>query len=78
MEMKLKLKLKLKLKQCPFCGENGYGVHLQKIVYANEDFKRWEVMCEMCGARISEFVTPERAIDAWNTRKSENGLPADW
>lgn len=70
--------MKLKLKQCPFCGKNVYGVHLQEIVYANEDFKHWEVMCEMCGARISELVTPERAIDAWNTRKSENGLPADW
>ena len=61
-----------KLKPCPFCGENGYGVHLQKIIYANEDFKRWEVMCEMCGAEISEFVTPERAVEAWN-RRADNG-----
>jgi hypothetical protein len=25
-----------KLKPCPFCGENGYGVHLQKIIYATK------------------------------------------
>lgn len=29
-------------------------------------------MCEMCGAEISEFVTPERAVEAWN-RRADNG-----
>ncbi len=56
------------LKPCPFCGERGYAVHLQKNIYANEDYMRWSVMCETCGAEVSEFVTPERAIDAWNRR----------
>lgn len=52
------------LKPCPFCGERGCAVHLQKIIYANEDYKRWEVICETCGAEMAEFVTPERAIEA--------------
>lgn len=56
------------LKPCPFCGESGCSVHLQKIIYANEDYKRWEVICETCGAEMAEFVTPERAIEAWNRR----------
>lgn len=60
------------LKPCPFCGESGCPVHLQKIIYANEDYKRWEVICETCGAEMAEFVTPERAIEAWN-RRTTNG-----
>lgn len=59
------------LKHCPFCGEEGYSVHLQKLVYANEDFKRWSVICETCGAEISEFIAPERAIEAWNRRVND-------
>lgn len=61
-----------RLKPCPFCGESSNFVHLQKIIYANEDYRRWEVMCENCGAEVSEFVTPERAIEAWN-RRADNG-----
>lgn len=60
-----------KLKSCPFCGESGARVHLQKIIYTNEDFKRREIMCETCGAEVSEFVTPERAIEAWNRRVND-------
>jgi len=56
------------LKSCPFCGCADYGVHLQKIIYPNADFQRWTVMCEDCGAEISEFPTPEKAIEAWNRR----------
>lgn len=60
------------LKPCPFCGENGWGVHLQKLVYSNENYERWSVICETCGAEISEFSAPERAITAWN-RRVDNG-----
>lgn len=56
------------LKPCPFCGESEDCVHLQKIIYIREGHSRWEVMCENCGAEVSEFVTPERAIEAWNRR----------
>lgn len=56
------------LKPCPFCGCSDHAVHLQKRYYPNEDYQRWEIMCENCGAEILEFVTPERAIEAWNRR----------
>ena len=59
------------LRPCSFCGESSDFVHLQKIIYANEDYRRWEVICENCGAEVSEFVTPERAIEAWNRRADD-------
>lgn len=61
-----------KLKQCPSCGCGEYEVHLQKLNFENEDFVRWCEMCESCGAEISQFATPERAIQAWN-RRADNG-----
>lgn len=60
------------LKPCPFCGCNDYSVHLQRCYYTNEDYNRWKVMCEDCGAEVSEFVTPERAIEAWNRRENDD------
>ena len=53
---------------CPFCGTGGYSVHLQRVYYENENYTRWKVICEGCGAEITEFPTPERAIENWNRR----------
>lgn len=59
------------LKPCPFCGCSDHGVHLQKVYYPNEEYLRWKIICEECGAEVSEKVTPERAIEAWNRRVGE-------
>lgn len=61
----------IKLKPCPFCGCSDYTVHLQKLYYDNENYTKWKVMCEACGAEMSEFATPERAIEAWNRRVND-------
>lgn len=42
------------LKPCPFCGTDDYGVHLQKIDYIAICRTRWKVICETCGAEVSE------------------------
>lgn len=68
------------LKPCPFCGEFGDAVHFQKLFYhvsyGDTELTRWKVMCENCGAEVSEFCTPERAIEAWN-RRTDNGNKTD-
>ena len=65
------------LPPCPFCGEDGYGVHLQKCEYPNEDYNRWAVICECCGASIGECVTPERAVEAWSRRAGQCPAPTE-
>lgn len=65
------------LKPCPFCGTDDYGVHLQKIDYIAICRTRWKVICETCGAEVSEYELPERAAEAWNRRcGDENAVPA--
>lgn len=56
------------LKRCPFCGQSDYAVHLQKLFYENENYTKWKIMCECCGAEVGNFATPELAIEAWNRR----------
>ena len=60
------------LKPCPFCGESGYMVHLQKLFHEKEDYPRWKVVCERCGARTDSVVEKEFAVNMWNWR-TENG-----
>lgn len=45
---------------CPFCG--GIKPHLEKT--GNDYF----VACEKCGCGTDEWLKPESAINAWNTR----------
>lgn len=59
------------LKRGPFCGQSDYAVHLQKLFYENENYTKWEIMCECCGAEAGACDTPERAAAAWN-RRSDN------
>lgn len=56
------------LKSCPFCGRSDYAVHLQKLHYENDNYIKWKIMCEECGAEVGNFATPELAIEAWNRR----------
>ena len=50
------------LRPCPFCGGKA------KVYQAG--FNVWRVMCDElnCGALLSEWKTPEEAIEAWNRR----------
>lgn len=45
------------LKPCPFCGEFGDAVHLQKLFYnvsyGDTELTRWKVMCENCESKKS-------------------------
>lgn len=58
------------LKPCPFCGdtERDGAVHEQDIYYSELDLLKYGIMCESCGAEISEFNTVGQAIEAWNKR----------
>ena len=54
-----------KLKTCPFCGSQA---RVLSVTGRNH-----YVICNHCESRVSEYRTPEEAIEAWNTRAiSEN------
>lgn len=40
----------VELKPCPFCGCHDYGVHLQRLYYENDNYTKYKVICEDCGA----------------------------
>lgn len=55
-----------RLKPCPFCGaDEASGVHFETIW---DDKEKFRIMCENCGAEISDFKTLEKAVEAWNRR----------
>nr|DAH25204.1 MAG TPA: restriction alleviation protein [Caudoviricetes sp.] len=68
------------LKHCPFCGESGELLHLQKVYHFDADnyieWSEWKVKCENCGAETSESGAPELVIEAWN-RGADNGNKTD-
>ena len=54
-----------KLKTCPFCGSQA---RVLSVTGRNH-----YVICNHCESRVSEYRTPEEAIEAWNKRAiSEN------
>ena len=40
------------LKLCPFCGCHDYSVHLQRLYYENDNYTKYKVICEDCGAGL--------------------------
>ena len=62
----------IKLKPCPFCGwHNIYILTVYTSFRDEPERKRYEAVCDSCGACIStydEFETPEEAAEAWNHR----------
>jgi Lar family restriction alleviation protein len=56
------------LRKCPFCGGEA------KTGYAINDYNRWGVECNECGATVEVAAwrgvpdTEENAIKAWNRR----------
>lgn len=65
----------IKLKPCPFCaGHNIYILTVYTSFRDEPERKRYEAVCDSCGACISayyEFETPEEAAEAWNRRESK-------
>lgn len=56
------------LKKCPFCGGEA---RIQKKLVQREDVVALEYgfFCEQCGCTKAGYLTRERAIEKWNTRK---------
>ena len=55
----------VKLLNCPFCGGAGK-------LYINKESRfgdKYTVICEECGSRTPDLITPEEVIELWNTRK---------
>lgn len=67
----MKQKKGKKIKPCPFCGEQGYTWHNDRIL----NTMLWGVECHNCGAMV--WVFPEQseddAIELWNGRVKVEG-----
>ena len=60
-----------KLKPCPFCG--GEAQDYRVTDYPKEVGKRYSVICNRCGARITTtYQQRTQAIHDWNTRAGED------
>lgn len=55
------------LKPCPFCG----GAAVVKT--PPSDYAGTKVICSLCHAKTASFLTPEKAIAAWNQRPTPQG-----
>lgn len=56
------------LKPCPFCGGPGHEI---LRFYWGDDCSKWTVVCDNCGAEVSEFDALEQAREAWNRRVTD-------
>lgn len=55
---------------CPFCGGNK--------AYLEKSDKDYFVACEKCGCGTDDWLKPESAINAWNTRNGHLYTKADF
>ena len=56
----------IKLLKCPFCGGEAY------LEIATNDYdilKLWHCRCRICGSASACYISKNKAIEAWNTRK---------
>ena len=56
--------IKLKIESCPFCGGSASIVSYMGDSYA--------VVCDYCFARTGKYRDIEKAVSAWNRRKTDN------
>ncbi len=56
------------LKDCPFCGSAAVLEEVDTDEFAPYDETWYQVLCESCCGSSGTYLTPEAAIDAWNTR----------
>ena len=61
------------VKPCPHCGES--RAFVEDIETAQG--LKWYVFCYACGATGGYKETPSKAIEAWNTRASDNASDKD-
>lgn len=69
----------IKLKPCPFCGGKAYLIDYDESdKYFPEDNPdeldcavETTAECDYCGAMISLFETPRKAVEAWNRRAAD-------
>ena len=67
------------LKKCPFCGNHDIFVGPYDTGLFNENgvrITKYEVTCLGCYANI-DGETEQEAVDAWNTRVTEEVRPDD-
>jgi Lar family restriction alleviation protein len=57
------------LRDCPFCGE-------PEEIEVTQDENSLDniVQCNSCGSRTQEFAIEKHAVEAWNTRATEDKL----
>lgn len=58
----------VKLLSCPFCGGIGR-------LYINKESRfgdKYAVICLLCSSRTPDLLTPEEAVELWNTRNTLN------
>jgi hypothetical protein len=58
------MSIKLKIESCPFCGGSASIVSHVGSLYA--------VVCDYCFARTCKYSDIEKAVSAWNRRKTDN------
>ena len=54
------------LNLCPFCGNDGLIEQEEQEVPTGEEWYR--VVCEYCGRNSGWYMSPQMAIESWNTR----------
>lgn len=64
----MRSKLYYELKKCPFCGGTA---HLKHFKAGYEKYTRYQVKCSECWCgTLWEFYEPEKAVEAWNRRST--------
>ena len=66
------------LKKCPFCGNHDLvvGPYDTDLFNNGEYITKYEVSCCYCNASI-EGKTEQEAVDAWNTRATEEAAESE-
>lgn len=61
------------MKPCPFCGHDTTKLDSWRVIY-HDVHMEYAFVCQNCGARGPNDVSPSRAEEMWNLRRPEAAL----